>query len=462
MHRVATRAMIVIALVVSLLSGTVFFVVEYTMNADQWVMTAGSSQSEENPSVNMGCVTDRNGRIVADLAGNRTYDSDVSVRRAFLHWLGYRTGNISSTVVSHYTKELLDYSKLTGTYHYGDATGQLKMTLDADIQAAAQQALGDQMGTLAVFNYETGQILCAVSSPNFDPDNVPQEVKVENPTGYYKDVFYNRFTQFWYAPGSIFKIVTLAAALECIPGVTEQTFECIGAYPAGNGELTCEKAHGTQSLKEAFSNSCNCAFGQLTLQLGKENMNRYVQQFGVVEAVSFDGITTKEGKYDVTQAGSESFAWSGIGQHSNMVNPCAFMQFVGAIANDGVAVAPYVVERVSLGDEETYKATTVEKERIMSITTAQILQEYMGNSFDKYLTRYSNLDFSGMTIGAKSGTAEMGGELKSNAMFAGFVADSELPLAFIVCVEQGGYGADTCMPIIRQVLQSCKQALRGG
>lgn len=454
MNRVASRALIVLVLVLGLLGGTVFFVAEYAMKSGDWVMTAGSPHVDEKTNISLGFVTDRNGRVLVELGEQRAYNADVLIRRASLHWVGDRSGNIPSNIVAHYTKELVDYSALTGTFHYGDTAGQLKMTLDADVQAVAQAAMGDLVGTVAVINYETGQILCAVSNPNYDPDDMPD---IENDTtGAYEGVFVNRFTRAKYIPGSIFKIVTVAAALECIADIQEQTFVCEGKYPVGNGEVTCEGVHGTQNLKDAFCNSCNCAFAQITLQLGKENMNRYVEQFDVTDSISFDGLTTAKGNYDVSQAGSESFAWSGIGQYTDQVNPCTYLRFVAAIANDGVALQPYVVEQVSVGDEITYQAQTQRGGRIMSASTAQLLREYMGNNV---VTKYGVGNFPGLSVCAKSGTGEVGGDKRPNAMFTGFLTDTDLPLAFIACVENGGYGASTCMPVLNQVLQACKTAL---
>ncbi len=456
MNRVASRALIVLVLVFGLLGGTVFFVAEYAMRSGDWVMTAGSPHVDEDTGISLGYVTDRNDRILVELGAERVYSADLLTRRASLHWVGDRSGNIPSGIVTHYTKELVDYSALTGTYHYGDTAGQLKLTLDADVQAAAQKAMGDLVGTVAVINYATGQILCAVTTPNFDPDDVP-DIDSDT-TGAYEGVYVNRFLRAKYTPGSIFKIATLAAALECIADIQEQTFVCSGAYTAGNGEVTCEDVHGTQSLKDAFCNSCNCAFAQITLQLGKENMTRYMTQFGVTEALSFDGLSTVKGNYDVSQAGSESFAWSGIGQYNDLVNPCSYLRFVAAIANDGVALQPYVVESVAVGEEQTYQAQTQRGGRIMSAATAQVLREYMGNNVT---AKYGPWNFPELTVCAKSGTAEVGGEKKPNAMFTGFLTDTGLPLAFIACVENGGYGASTCMPVLNQVLQACKTALTG-
>lgn len=451
MNRVASRSLILVILVLGLFGGTAFFVGEYFAKSGQWVMSAGSPHVDEETGVSLGYVTDRNGQILLALGSQRTYHPDVLVRRASLHWLGDRQGNIPSSIVTHYTKELVDYSALTGTYHYGGTVGRLEMTLDGSVQAAALEAMGDRVGTVAVFNYQTGELLCAVSTPGFDPDDVPDITS--DTTGRYEGVYVNRFIRSKYTPGSIFKIVTLAAALESISDIQERSFTCTGTYLAGNGEVTCENPHGKQSLKDAFCNSCNCAFAQITLELGKDRMSRYVQQFGLMESVSFDGLTSVTGNYGVSDAGTESFAWSGIGQYTDQVNPCAFLRFVGAIANGGVPTQPYVVRSVRVGNEQTYKAKLIQDGRIMSVTTAQILKEYMANNVS---SKYGAQNFPGITVCAKSGTGEVGGGKRPNAMFTGFVSDPEMPLAFIACIENGGYGASTCMPIVNAVLQACK------
>jgi peptidoglycan glycosyltransferase len=92
----------------------------------------------------------------------------------------------------------------------------------------------------------------------------------------------------------------------------------------------------------------------------------------------------------------------------------------------------------------------------MTKTTAQKLQDYMNNNV---VLRYGEENFPGLTVCAKSGTAELGGDETSNAMFAGFVMDEDYPLAFFVAVEGGGYGRHTCVPIISEVLQSCVEVM---
>ena len=131
---------------------------------------------------------------------------------------------------------------------------------------------------------------------------------------------------------------------------------------------------------------------------------------------------------------------------------------MGAIAGGGQAAVPYLVERVTLEGEETYSASTTYTDRIMPESTALILQEYMRNNM---VSVYGDSNFPGLTVRAKSGTSQLGGEQKSNAMFAGFVTDEKYPLAFIVVVENGGYGSSTCVPILSKVLKACKSVLDG-
>jgi peptidoglycan glycosyltransferase len=250
-------------------------------------------------------------------------------------------------------------------------------------------------------------------------------------------------------------VVTLAAALETIPDIQQQTFTCEGAYTIEPDSITCERVHGQQDLKSAFTNSCNCVFAQIAMQVGAENMERYAKQFAITESISFDGITTAAGNYEAGSAPIQ-IGWSGVGQYNDQINPCAYMAFLGAVANGGKGVKPYLVEKITLGNETTYSAQIAERDRIMRAETAQILQEYLRNNVQ---FRYGDYNFPGMTVCAKTGTAEVGGDKKPNAMFTGFVTDEEYPLAFIICVEDAGYGGTVCIPIASKVLAACKKTL---
>ncbi len=456
MNRIAGRAGICLLLVLALLAGLVFFLAEYAFSADDWVIFPGSPHVYNGGNIGCGTVTDREGVLLLDLNDKRTYAEAEEVRKATVHWLGDRVGNIDAPALSAYSSQLLGFDLLNGVYSYGKTGGNAKLTLSATLQAAVLEAMGDYKGTVGVYNYKTGELLCALSTPNFDPDNAPNIS--DDSEGQYEGLYLNRFTQSSYIPGSIFKIVTLAAALESIPDIQEQQFVCKGKYQIGSEEITCDGTHWEQDLKTAFRNSCNCAFAQIALQLGNKTLQRYVEMFGVTESVTFDGITTAKGNFDLTDAAQLSLAWSSIGQYTDLVNPCSFMTFVGAIAAGGKGAYPHLVETVTSDGITTYSADTHTTGRIVSSSTAETLREYMRfNVTDKY----GSDNFPGLTVCAKTGTAEVGGEKKPNAMIAGFVADEQYPLAFVVAVEDGGYGREICVPILSKVLEACKTLLDG-
>lgn len=457
MNRVASRSAIAVLLAILLVVGLGFFIWEYVTNASQWVMFSGSPHVYSGGNIGCGIVVDREGTTLLDMNGQRTYAQSTALRKATLHWLGDRSGNISAPAVTSHAADLAGFDLLGGVHSYGDQSGVARLTLSGKAQTAALEALNGKKGTVAVYNYETGEILCAVTTPNYDPDNVPD--LADDTSGKYEGVYLNRFTQSVYIPGSIFKIVTLAAALEEFPDAQDMRFQCKGVLEMTGGKITCEKSHGKQTLKEAFCNSCNCAFAELALKIGGKKMEQYVSAFGINEPVSFDGIETAKGNYQAADAADIDLGWSGVGQYNDLVNPCGFLQFVGSIANGGRGAVPYLVESVSTGNMKTYTAKTHTTNAVVSADTAKILQEYMRNNVK---SKYGDSNFSGLNVCAKTGTAEVGGDKKPNAMLTGFVSNEEYPLAFIVCVEDGGYGAKVCLPIASQVLDACVAAMESG
>lgn len=454
MNRIAGRSGIVILLCILLLAGFVFFLCEYVAEAGDWVIFTGSPHVYSGGNLDCGVVTDRGSVLLLDMRGDRTYAADELVRKSIVHLLGDRYGSISAPMLSGYAAEIVGYDLLNGIYNYGGNDGVVKLALDSNVQKTALEAMGDYKGTVAVYNYKTGQLLCAVTTPTYDPDDVP-DIEADS-TGKYEGLYVNRFTQSTYIPGSIFKIVTLAAAFETIPDIEEREFVCTGSCEIGGIELNCDDVHWDQTLQMAFRNSCNCAFAEIAVELGGETLEQYARQFGVTDSITFDGITTAEGNIEAKDADAVNVAWSAIGQHNDLTNPCTFLTFMGAVANEGKGVLPYLVEQISVGDNITYSAKKQNSDRIMSATTAKKVMEYMAfNVEDKYGAE----NFGGLTACAKTGTAEVGGDKKPNAMLAGFTIDENYPLAFIVCVEDAGYGKTVCVPIISRVLTACKEAL---
>ncbi len=445
MNRIATRAKALILLAALLFGGFAFFVGEFCANADRWVVFPRSPHVYSAGNIGCGVVVDRDGYLILDLNDGRTYTEDLELRKSTLHWVGDRYGMISAPALPNYLSESSGFDLLNGLYTYGGYGAVQTLTLSASVQKAALAALGNRKGTVAVYNYKTGELLCSVTTPTYDPDNVPEAQD---------GMYLNRFTQATFIPGSIFKIVTMAAVLEKAPHLLEETFVCNDVYQMGADVVTCGHIHGRQTLKEAFRNSCNCVFAQISEKLGGQALQEYVDSCGVVDSVSFDGITTAQGNFRA-DASPVNLAWGAIGQYTDLINPCSFLTFVGAIANAGEGVTPYVVEKITTEDGTTYQAKPEIRERVMSEETATILKEYMRNNV---ASKYSDSYFPGLTVCAKTGTAEVAGS-NHNAMLAGFVMDEEYPLAFVVCVQDAGYGITQALPIASKVLAECKNVL---
>lgn len=461
MNRVTKRTWLMGLFVLILVAGMVFFVWDYWTHGSQWISAPGSPHVNNKSNIGVGTVTDRSGNIIVDISGTRAYSTNETIRKSTMHWVGDREGKISAGAVSGYAGAMVGFDPVNGIYNSSGIGGVITMTLSNKVQNVALEALAGRRGTVAVYNYKTGEILCAVTGPTYDPDNIPDIAAGEDDA--YKGVYLNRFIQSSYIPGSIFKVVTTAAALECVPGIQDKSFLCTGKVEYGTGEnvatVTCERAHGTLTLKTALSNSCNCAFAKIAELVGKKNMQKYVEQYQVVQPLKFDNVTTAKGNYDLTGAASASFAWSCIGQHSNLINPARFMTFMGAIAGGGSAANPYIVSQVTCGEEVTYEAETTKTDRIMSRETAETLKSYMRSTVKNV---YGDGNFAGLNVCAKTGTSQLGGEAVSNAMLAGFVADEEYPLAFICVVENAGYGATVDIPIMSKVLAACKSVMDNG
>ncbi len=454
MNRVTKRTWLMAVFILVLLGGLVFFLWEYGNFAREWVVFPGSPHVYNGTNIGCGTVVDRSGTMLLDITESRTYAENPNTRKSTLHWLGDRKGYISADAVSVYAAQMAGFDLINGVYGTSGTGGEAELTLSAAVQNAALEALAGRKGTVGVYNYKTGEILCAVTSPTFDPENVP-DIESDT-TGAYEGVYLNRFVQSVYIPGSIFKVVTTSAALECVPDILSRTFTCTGRVEYGTEAVTCERAHGTLDLQGALSSSCNCSFAQIAKLVGRENMEKFVEQFQITEKLHFDGVTTAEGNYDIADTGAVSFAWSCIGQHSDQINPARYMTFMGAIASGGSGAEPYLVSRVTVEEENTYEAETKMTGKLMSPETAAKVREMMRNNVRNV---YGDWNFPGMTVCAKSGTSQLGGGQTSNAMFAGFVTDEQYPLAFIVVVENGGYGANTCVPILSRVLSQCKAVL---
>ena len=144
----------------------------------------------------------------------------------------------------------------------------------------------------------------------------------------------------------------------------------------------------------------------------------------------------------ISTAFTMSLAWAGIGQYNDELNPCSMLVYMSAITRDGVGTVPKILYTNFPSGEDT--------ERMIDETTADKLRSMMKNNV---VSNYGENNFPGLDIYAKSGTAEMYGS-EPNAWFTGFIKNEGHPYAFIVCVENGGYGSSVAGPVANQVLQA--------
>ena len=453
MKKVSGRAIFPLILAIVLLAGTVLLCVRYFAKADEWVTFSGSPHVYTGVNLDGGVVTDRDGTLLLDSTDGRTYSADAVTRTATMHLLGDRYGYIQAPLLGSFADDMIGFDKINGLYGAEGTEANAALTLSAAAQTAAYQALGNYHGTVGVYNYKTGEILCAVTSPSYDPDNMP-DVEADT-SGAYDGVYVNRFFQAAYTPGSIFKIVTLAAAIETVPDWESLTFTCEGKTIIGGQEIICEGVHGTITLKQALAHSCNVAFGELAGKVGTKALMEYAEKLGLSESFECDGIPVKAGTVDLKDADAGDLAWAGIGQYTDQVNALTFMRAMGRIAGGGTGAEPYLMAKITRGEKTAYEAKTETSSRALKAETAAKLTEYLRNNV---ATIYGDGQFGGLNVCAKSGTAEHEGET-ADAMFAGFCVDENCPLAFVVFVENGGSGSAVAAPIAAKVLQVCAAAI---
>lgn len=459
MKKISGRTVFTTLLSLLVIVGIVVFSVQYFVRADEWVTFPGSPHVYAGGNISVGSVQDRTGEtILQNSSDGRVYASDLLIRKATLHLLGDRDGYIVAPLINTYADKLLSYNKLTGLYNRSVTGNVIHLTLSADACATALYDLGERKGTVGVYNYKTGEVLCMVSSGTFDPDDRPSAETVEADS-YYDGVYLNRFTDATYVPGSIFKLVTAAAAIDNIPDVFSRNFLCEQQTVIGGEYVACEQYHGNLSFGTGLVKSCNIVFGELAVELGADTMTRYAEAAGVLDSIEFDGTKTAKGNFDLTGGGDADVAWAGIGQYTNLINPCQFMTFVGSIANKGRAAKPYVVSTVTTPEGiGVYSAEQEMLGQTMRESTADTLSDMMR---DDVVYNYGTWNFPDVYVCAKSGTAEVEG-MMPNAMFAGFIQDPQYPLAFIIIVENAGSGSEVCVSIAGDVLESCMAAMNAG
>ncbi|MCI7126111.1 MAG: penicillin-binding protein [Agathobaculum sp.] len=450
MRKIEKRGVFCLLLAALLGLGLAVFCFRFVADGGDWASYPYNRHLYDNAGrLKGGVILDRDGDVLSKPAAGgegREYYPDSDVRRATLHVVGDQAGNIGSGAQTAFADKLSGYNLLTGAYSPLGSGNYLYLTIDAYLNNIAYQALGGKNGTVGVYNYKTGEILCMVSTSTFDPAN-PPTIDPDDPA--WDGVYVNRLMMANSIPGSIFKVVTLSAAIENIPDLYARSWHCTGSVEIGGDAVTCPFAHGEMDIEDALANSCNGVFGQLAVELGAETMQKYTDKAGLTTSIKVDGISTSKGSFRF-DGNDNQLAWAGVGQDQDALCPMSMMLYMGAIGSGGKAAMPRLISKTmtEYGLPTGYYFAR-KSPKLIERDTADDIADMMHNNV---IETYGKERFPGMDICAKSGTAEVGAGKTPNAWFTGFLRDPATPYAFIVLVENGGGGSSVAGTVASKVL----------
>lgn len=451
MKRIMSRSYLILFVTIAFFAGVCLLGARLVIFHNDWVQQPYNGHMASSGGLaKAGKITDCNDVLLAyNQNDTRCYNDDLTTREALLHVVGDNTLNISTAIQSMYRTELTGYSFILGLGLPESLrrNSDVQLTVDADACRAAYQALGGRKGACVVYNYKTGEVLCSTSSKSYDPAN-PPEITEEN-EDQYDGVYLDNVLSSTFTPGSVFKIITSAAAIENIPDLYERRFTCPGEIEIQGSKITCEEAHGEQSFEEAFSHSCNVAFAQIAVELGEDKMKEAAEKMGFNRKdLKMSDIPIVSSHYDATDAGDNYLAWSGIGQYQDLANPMLMAMICSSVARDGTATAPYIVrDDGKLLQKLGIAVNKGSDVKMLSADTAAKLRDLMRGAANYYYN-YRGVSLSGLNFCAKTGTAEVGEDKEPTAWFVGFTEDDQHPYAFAAVVVEGGYGIDAAYQVV--------------
>lgn len=403
------------------------------------------------------------GTLLSQILGFTTRDNEgqSGLELAYDKYLAGQDGKVISETDSQGNP--LAYSV---TEYFDPVDGsKLVLTIDQVFQSYLENALEEaiEVNNAAnaqgiIMDVNTGAIKAISTKPDYDPNSPPRDNLTE-----LAELSRNRIVTDAYEPGSTFKILTLAAALDSNNTTLDSTFYCNGGYIVNGERIKCwrHQGHGSQNLTTATENSCNCCFMQLALSMGVEEFYDYLYAFGLGQKTSdsFDGessgIVTHE-KY-ITD---NDLARIGFGQ-SIAVTPIQLAAAVSAAVNGGELYEPYIVDKIVASDGTITECANIEPvRRVVSEETSaevrKILQSVVDNGTGK------NAQIEGYFVGGKTGTAQKYdeyGRVSQGSYICSFIgfapADDPQYLCLILVDEpkvSSIFGSTVAAPFVRRVL----------
>jgi peptidoglycan glycosyltransferase len=419
-----------------------------------------------------GSILDRNGNAIAHSEGTPESQKRIYTNgKAFSFVTGYMSKTYGKTGIEDaYNEALIGntssydifatfFRTLKEDLNENDKLGaNVELTIDGDTQLAAYNAMKDYTGAVAAINPSTGEVLAMVSTPTYDPGSIDKNF--EQYTSDEKGApLVNRATSGYYPPGSVFKMVTAAAAIESIGDIQQQEFVCDGGLKIGDYVLWDygHTSHGKVDIKKGFGVSCNYTFGTIGKELGFNKLNSYAERFmfnkTITSADDIDVLNIKSGGFTISDSTSDALiAQNAIGQNGVTTNPMHMAMIAGAIANGGVMMKPYIVKSITdrYGVELMSGQSSV-LSRAISPETAATVSDYMVYTVKSGTGKA--VQISGVTIGGKTGSAENSQGDVTHSWFVAFAPAENPQIAVAVVAENAGTGSKAGM-VARAVIKA--------
>ena len=328
------------------------------------------------------------------------------------------------------------------------------LTIDSRLQAVADRALGDRHGAVVLLDVTTGEVLLSLSKPTYDPGRVDEDWAALTRDD--ARPLYNRVSQGLYVPGSTFKVVTAAAALEtgllrADTLVSDPTGETvIDGFRITDSE---RPPRPTFDFAHAFAWSSNVVFAQVGLQLGEERLRQQAARFGMGSVLPYELETSPTSLSRTTPMPRVLLASTAFGQGEMLISPLQMAVVAAAIGRDGDVPRPFIVQSVrTLEGQELHRGRPASNGRATSAETARTLRSFMDLSVTEGFAR--NAALPNVRVGGKTGTAQSVPGLPDHSWFIGLAPIDRPRYAVAVIVEYGGWGALEAAPVARQVLEA--------
>ena len=342
---------------------------------------------------------------------------------------------------------------MAGKKYPGDS---VVTTLDVDLQQIAYDSLGVYKGAVIVSEPATGRILAMVSKPDFDPNEI-EVIWDDLISDKESSVLLNRATQGLYPPGSTFKIVTaLEYIRENIDSYSQFRFQCNGSFTHGEERINCYHgiAHGGEDFTKAFAKSCNSAFASIGLELDRKKFGDTIDDLLFNQELKVD-FAYNQSRLSIGEDSSDADVMqAAIGQGTTQITPLHLNMITCAVANDGMLMKPYLVERVETQEKAVVKQYSPDTyKRLMSEQESQIMKELMTEVVENGTgTKLSGLSY---TAAGKTGSAEYNSvKTDSHAWFTGFAPVEDPQVCVTIIIEGAGSGGDYAVPVAKRILDA--------